>query len=83
MVKIVIGILYYQLWNEHEHRIIMRDVKLYNFIKLTLEHTEGAITIGQSIETGNKGTQDEDKQGKNTACVGHHHNTQANTNNVK
>ena len=31
-----------------------------------LGNTEGAIRNGQSRETGNKGTQDEEKQNKNT-----------------
>jgi hypothetical protein len=46
-----------------------------------LENTEGAIKNGQSRETGNMGTQDEEKRNKNTICVGHHY-TQTNTNNL-
>ena len=38
-----------------------------------LENTEGAIKNGQSRETGNMGTQDEEKRNKNTICVGHHY----------
>ena len=50
-------------------------------INKTLEKTEGAITNGQSRETGNIGYQKEEKHNENTnICVGHY--TQTNTNNV-
>ena len=50
-------------------------------INKTLEKTEGAITNGQSRETGNIGYQDEEKHNENTkTCVGHY--TQTNANNV-
>ena len=35
-----------------------------------LENTEGAIKKGQSRENGNIGTQDEEKQSKNTSKLG-------------
>jgi len=48
-----------------------------------LENTEGAIDNEQSRETGNVGTQDEDKtkQKYNTIFVGHYY-SQINTNNI-
>ena len=35
-----------------------------------LENTEGAIKKGKSRETGNIGSQDEEKQSKNTSKLG-------------
>ena len=47
--------------------------------QINLENTEGTIKNGLSWETGNVGTQYEEKH--NTICIGHHY-MQTNTNNV-
>ena len=49
--------------------------------KLDKENIEWAIKKEQSRETGNIWYIDEEKQNKNTICVGHHY-AHTNTNNV-
>ena len=41
-------------------------IEIVIHLKKTLENTEWTIINGQSRETGNMGTQDEEKQNKNT-----------------